>query len=81
MYEIRCGSQVAALMREVEGVHARLGTLSEFNYRMSEEDIRLSWTTMDYPTVRMCTDVLAWFRVLHFHTTHVHEKSDDTRRT
>lgn len=40
-------------MLEVKGVHARLGTLSEFNYRMSEEDIRLSWRTMDYPTVRI----------------------------
>lgn len=40
-------------MMEVQRVHARLGTLSDFNYRMSEEDIRLSWKTMDYPTVRL----------------------------
>lgn len=46
-------SQVAALMLEVQGIHARLATLSEFNYRMSEDDIRLSWRTMDYPTVRL----------------------------
>lgn len=44
--------QVAALVLEVRRVHARLGTLGEFNYRMSEEDIRLSWKTMDYPSVR-----------------------------
>lgn len=45
--------QVASLIVEVQRVHARLGTLSDFNYRMSEEDIRLSWRTMDYPTVRL----------------------------
>lgn len=45
--------QVASLILEVQRVHARLGTLSDFNYRMSEEDIRLSWRTMDYPTVRL----------------------------
>lgn len=45
--------QVAALVLEVRRVHARLGTLGEFNYRMSEEDIRLSWKTMDYPSVRL----------------------------
>lgn len=45
--------QVAALVSEVRRVHARLGTLGEFNYRMSEEDIRLSWKTMDYPSVRL----------------------------
>lgn len=45
-------AQVASLILEVQRVHARLGTLSDFKYRMSEEDIRLSWRTMDYPTVR-----------------------------
>lgn len=45
--------QVAALILEVQRVHTRLGTLGEFNYRMPEEDIRLSWRTMDYPTVSM----------------------------
>lgn len=45
-------TQVASLILEVQRVHARLGTLGDFNYRMSEEDIRLSWKTMDYPTVR-----------------------------
>lgn len=43
--------QVAALVSEVRRVHARLGTLGDFNYRMSEEDISLSWRTMDYPSV------------------------------
>lgn len=46
-------SQVAALTLEVQIVHARLGALSEFNYRMSEDDVRLSWRTMEYPTVRL----------------------------
>lgn len=45
--------QVAALVSEVRRVHARLGTLGDFNYRMSEEDIRLSWKTMNYPSVRL----------------------------
>lgn len=44
--------QVATLILEVQRVHTRLATLSDFNYRMSEEDIRLSWKTMDYPAVR-----------------------------
>ncbi|CAM9362495.1 unnamed protein product [Pylaiella littoralis] len=43
--------KVASLILEVQRVHARLGTLSDFNYRMSEGDIRLSWRTMDYPTM------------------------------
>lgn len=58
----RTPPQVSALMSEVKGVHARLGTLSEFNYRMSEEDIRLSWRTMDYPTVSIgLTDIIRFF--------------------
>lgn len=43
-------------MLEVQRVHARLETLGEFNYRMSEEDIRLTWTTMDYPAVSPLCD-------------------------
>lgn len=46
-------SQVAALTLEVNIVHARLGALNDFNYRMSEDDVRLSWRTMEYPTVRL----------------------------
>ena len=44
--------QVAELIQEVKRVHQRLGTLMDFNYKMSGEDIWLSWRTMDYPTVR-----------------------------
>ncbi|CAM9135038.1 unnamed protein product, partial [Choristocarpus tenellus] len=44
-------AKVSLLILEVREVHARLAALAELSYRISEEDIRLSWRTMDYPTM------------------------------